>query len=268
MAFGTSKSMAEQADGEIDLKPFINFLIVMIPVLMLSADYASMAIINMKLPENRGSQTNSAVTERVEEENEGKLLLTMIVTDSVVTIMARGGMMPSLFYAEYHDYIAKDDRTNKVEFKLDPRDPTKRPMNPKTNKPFSTGERSDIRLYLTDENTNLIRCLYTKDGKMVTDGNGQIVTAVKPGETVYIVDNPRRPFVVQAADDLILKNLSAYDEMLNRLLQIRERFKDAADINDIIISAENQVAYDKVVQLMDIARSANFINLSIAKLRS
>jgi biopolymer transport protein ExbD len=55
--------------------------------------------------------------------------------------------------------------------------------------------------------------------------------------------------------------------MKNRLMKIKERYREARDGDDIIIAAENQVAYDKIVQLMDVARMADFPNISIAKLR-
>jgi biopolymer transport protein ExbD len=61
--------------------------------------------------------------------------------------------------------------------------------------------------------------------------------------------------------------LLAYDEMKNRLMKIKDRYREARDGEDIIIAAENQVAYDKIVQLMDVARAADFPNISIAKLR-
>ena len=102
---------------------------------------------------------------------------------------------------------------------------------------------------------------------MVTDENGSALQSVSPGQTVFVVKNPRTEMVIQDPSVLKLQELSAYDEMKNRLLKIKERYPDAGDANDIIIASENQVAYDKIVQLMDIARSADFPNISIAKLR-
>jgi biopolymer transport protein ExbD len=56
--------------------------------------------------------------------------------------------------------------------------------------------------------------------------------------------------------------------MKNRLMKIKQRYADVPDANDIILAAENQVAYDKIVQLMDVARAAEFPNIAISKLRS
>ena len=194
--------------------------------------------------------------------------MTMIVTDSVVTIGAQGGFMPSLFYKEYHKYVAKDDQTVQVTVEFDPSNPTKPVINPRTGKPFKLNERSEILLYTTDENHNTLECLYTKDGEMLTDATFAPIKSVNVGDTVYLLRNPRTMIIVKNTADYKLQPLIAYDEMKNRLMKIKERFKEAEDNNDIIIAAENQVAYDKIVQLMDVARDAEFGNISIAKLRS
>jgi len=46
-------------DDSINLMPFINFLVVLIPVLMLSAEFQAINILSTKLPKNAGTQTDS-----------------------------------------------------------------------------------------------------------------------------------------------------------------------------------------------------------------
>jgi biopolymer transport protein ExbD len=265
------KMIAEGGGGHdlsIDLKPFINFLVVLIPVLMLSAEFAKISIINLKLPEGRGSQTDSAVKDAPLQDDSEKLLLTMIVTDSVVTIGAKGGFLPSLFYTEYHKYVWAEDHRVVKEIHVDAKNPNAPVINPQTNKPFKLGERSEIKLYVTDENGKVMECMYTKENALLTDGLGMPVQKAVPGDTVWILANPRRQLVVQSPDDVRLQPLQAYDEMKNRLMRIKEKYRESADADDIIIAAENQVAYDKIIQLMDVARDAEFPNIAIAKLRS
>ena len=43
------KAVADSEDISIDLKPFINFLVVLIPVLMLSAEFAKISVINLMM---------------------------------------------------------------------------------------------------------------------------------------------------------------------------------------------------------------------------
>jgi biopolymer transport protein ExbD len=63
MGFFKRESMTGKGGGHgdnIDLKPFINYLVVLVPVLMLSSEFAKISIINLKLPEGRGSNVAQA----------------------------------------------------------------------------------------------------------------------------------------------------------------------------------------------------------------
>jgi biopolymer transport protein ExbD len=248
---------------EMDLKCFMNLMVVLIPMLLISAEFAKVAIIDIKLPEARGSQTNTAVTEQPQEDKSEKLLLTAIITDSVVTLGAKGGFMPSLFYKEYHRYLTKDNYDTLIEYT-----PGKQPTNPRTGKEFTVHERYEIYLYTTDENRTIQKSLYTKFGEMLTDAEGIPIQKANAGDTVFALTNPRRRIIVKNPDEEFeSKPLSAYDELKNRLMKVKERYREAVDADDIIIAAENEVIYDKIVQIMDAARTAEFPNISIAKLR-
>lgn len=257
------KKKRVMASSDMDLKPFMNLMVVLIPMLLVSAEFAKVAIIDIKLPEARGSQTKQAVTQQPTEDKSNKLLLTAIITDSVVTLGAKGGFMPSLFYREFHRYVAKDDQTEfTVEFK-----PGETPKHPKTGRDMQIYERYDIYLHTCDENRNILNRLYTKHGEMVTNSSGEPIEKVNVGDTVYALTNPRRVIVVNDPAEFESRPLSAYDELQNRLMKIKERYREAEDADDIIIAAENEVMYDKIVQIMDKARAAEFPNISIAKLR-
>jgi len=253
-----------QTAAEMDLKPFMNLMVVLIPMLLLSAEFAKVAIIDIKLPENRGSQTKATVKEAPTEDKSNKLLLTAIITDSVVTLGAKGGFMPSLYYREFHKYIARDDQTEfTVEYKQG-----EMPKHPRTGREMTIYERFDILLYVCDENRNVLKRLYTKFGEMLTNATGESLESVNVGDTVFALTNPRRMIIVSNPAEFELKELSAYDELQNRLMKIKERYREADDADDIIIAAENYVIYDKIIQIMDKAREAEYPNISIAKLRS
>lgn len=256
----------EWGQAEMDLKPFMNLMVVLIPMLLLSAEFAKIAVIDIKLPEARGSQTQAKVTKAPKQEESNKLLLTAIITDSVVTLGAKGGFLPSVYYQEFHHYIAKDDQAD-FTVKYDPGNPDP-PNHPRSGRPMEIYERYDIFLYAcNDDYTEMIKCLYTEFGEMVTDAESLPITSVDAGDTVYALTNPRRQIVVIDPAEYELKPLSVYDELKNRLMKVKERFKEADDADDVIIAAENQVMYDKIIQIMDTARSADFPNISIAKLR-
>jgi biopolymer transport protein ExbD len=252
------------SESEIDLKPFMNVIVVLIPMLLMSAEFAKISIIDIKLPESRGSSTQVKQTVAPEEDKSNKLLLTAIITDSVVTLGAKGGFLPSLFYREFHKYIAKDDHTEfTVEYKA-----KEKVYHPKTHREMTIYERYDIFLYVADENRKMLQTLYTKTtNMMLTDAAGNPVNSVKAGDTVFALTTPRMQMIVRDPSEFVSQPMSAYDELKNRLMKIKERYKEADDGNDIIIAAENQIIYDKIVQIMDAARGAEFPNISIAKLR-
>jgi biopolymer transport protein ExbD len=263
----SSKIKKNREANELDLTPFMNLIVTLIPLLLMSAEFAKISVIDIKLPEGRGSQTKAAVKQPPKEEEDAKLLLTAIVTDSVVTLGAKGGFLPSLFYQEYHRYVARDDHAE-FTVKYDPH-AASLPKHPVSGREMTVHERYDILLYACDETfQQIIKCLYTPFEEMVTDVDGNPVTAVNIGDSVFALSNPRRLIVVQNPSEFELKPLSVYDELKNRLLKIKERFRDADDGEDIIIAAENEVLYDKIIQIMDAAKLADFPNISIAKLRS
>lgn len=246
------------------MKPFINFMIILATALIVCVEFSKIAYINLKLPEGRGSNVQQAQTDRPMEDKSNKLLLTAIVTDSVVTLGAKGGFMPSMYYKEIHRYVDKvDGEEVTVNYKNG-----EVVKNPKTGRELSVYERQDIFLYVVDTTYNLMNCLYTEKGKLITNAEGVPKQSVSVGDTVYTVTNPRQVLVVSNPGMFVSRPLSAYDELKNRLMRVRERYPDADDAEDIIIAAENEVIYDKIVQLMDTAREAGYPNIAIAKLRS
>jgi biopolymer transport protein ExbD len=205
-----------------------------------------------------------------QKEEDNKLLLTAIITDSVVTLGAKGGFLPSVFYQEYHRYVDKENKAIDFTVKFDPK-ATEPPKHPQTGRAMEIYERYDIYLYACpDDYSEVIKALYnSQSGKLCTDAESvPIKEMVNVGDTIYELTNPRKLVVVQDPAEYVIKELSVYDELQNKLMKVKERFKDAEDADDIIIAAENQVMYDKIIQIMDAARQADFPNISIAKLRS
>jgi len=121
---------------------------------------------------------------------------------------------------------------------------------------------------VTDTLGEVIECMYDKKGVLVTGFEGFPLEKVSAADTVYTVEYPRRVVIVKDPSEFTRQPLSAYDELKNRLLKVKERFTMVEDPEDIIIAAENEVLYDKIIQIMDVAREAGFPNAAIAKLRS
>jgi len=249
---------------DVDLKVFMNLMVVLIPMLIVSAEFASVSVIDIKLPDG-GSQTVRENPDQPERDN--RLRLTAIITDSVVTLGAKGGFLPSLFYQEFHRYVTRDEY--KLDTLIEYVPGGGMPRHPYTGRELTIFERFEIYLYAIDpENRNVIKSMYTRFGEMLTDVDGNPVNSVNAGDTVFALTNPRRRIVVTNPGEFVSRPLSAYDELQNRLMKVKERYRDAEDGEDITIAAENEVIYDKIIQIMDAARQAEFPNISISKLRA
>jgi tetratricopeptide (TPR) repeat protein len=197
--------------------------------------------------------------------------LVAIMTDSVVTFGARGGFLPSLYYREFHGYETKDGASITV-----PRG--EQPVHPVTGRRLTVQERRNVFLYVVEPpdrgaKTEIIKVLYTLSGEMVTDTDGNAVESmrrsIQAGDTVFALANPRRIIIVtDPLAQFYSKPLSVYDEALNRLMKLKDRYGDAIDADDIIIAAEDEVIELKIARLAKIARQAGYANVSRARLRN
>jgi len=297
---------------ELDLTIFMALMVCLIPILLASAEFARIAIIDITLPKGRGSQTQTTqATKPPEEEN--KLVLTVLISDSALTIGAANGFLPSIFYKEFHDYRSMANGAVLLNVEYFPEKLNREtmmyenmPINPISGLPFTKQDREEIRLiaYVTDDNLNFLHPdsgyysipernaagYIIRDGNdLITEENGDAVKELRVGETKFALSTQfstsvlairdaseiddtteiqaRHKIVIDNPDHFEKRELSAYDYLKSYLVQIRERYQDVDDRNDLIIAAENQIIYDKIVQIMDMARSANLPNISIAKLR-
>jgi len=210
--------------------------------------------------------------------------------------------LPSIFYKEFHDYTSKINgfQLKGVEYhpeKLDRKtmEYADMPVNEKLGQPFTKQEREEIELvaWETDDNlkfTNSIKGWYSiKENDLITEENGDVVKDLRVGDIKYALLTrfsssvlavresgeeedtteivARSPQKIEDLANYELRDVSAYDYLKSYLVQIRERYKDVEDRNDLIIAAEDQIIYDKIIQIMDVARGSNLPNISIAKLR-
>lgn len=288
---------------EMDLKPFMNLMVVLIPLLLASAEFAKIATIEMQLPVNRGSQTNAKQQDKPEEEP-NLLLLTCVVSDSALTIMAKNGILPSIYYKEYHDYVSKEtgESAKMVEYyptKLNPETMEYSALPKKANgENFSIHDREEIHLMAwdTDDNNNYsvpLRGWYnTETQELLTLQSGEILrkqptkgkqyyallTRMSPpdqsdpeldslGNEIKKELEVRRLVTIDGTENFEERDLSAYDVVKSLLVKIREKYVDAEDRNSLIVSARDHVVYDKIIQVMDASRRANLTNISISPLR-
>jgi biopolymer transport protein ExbD len=263
----TGDKKREEAPGDrdsaIDLKPFINFLIVLIPVLMLSAEFAQISTITFNTSPS-GGQTDSTSTVQSEQ---NKVRLTVFVTESTMTIGSNNGFLPSRYYKEVHSFTGKDNKMDQKLVEIDPANPQEAVR--KGGIDMKRYKSHEILLFCRDRETNEVaRALYSKNNNwLLVNSKMTPVTSLAGKDSIYYYERFDRRIPLRPADPVELRPLSAYDDLRCSLMKIQSRNESGPESKDIIIAATNKVVYDKIIQIMDVAREAGFTNVGISKLR-
>ncbi len=269
------KRGASAESAELELTPMMNLFSNLIPFLLLTASFASIKILDVRLPEVNMVQQQKQVKDK---DDEG-LLLTVFITDEGVTLGAKGAMLPTTYVREYHkydyhfplgaatkkQYLHKVTKTNKKELPACPEDPSRR---------LTLFEREEIILFAVDRqsesDTGKIM-MSVKNGfdETMMYSNGAIFDRLPSvGDTLYVLSlaGNRRMEVVNNPNDYVLKELTLYDQLASRLLRIRGTYPDVPDAGEIKIVAEDDVVFDKIIHIMDVCRDFGFPKISLAKL--
>jgi len=139
-----------------------------------------------------------------------------------------------------------------------------------------TRPTEEVEADLYRDPKRMLRSVYNANDSAYLDGNNQFFTSrglLKPGMVVQTLrESSARKLGPTAGPGMDEYNStyedyrSAYDELAKVLVGIHNRFIDMADADNIIVLADDDVAFDKVIQVMDAAREAGFWNIQLAKL--
>ncbi len=77
---------------------------------------------------------------------------------------------------------------------------------------------------------------------------------------------PNSARTLKPGDKTMIYPLSAYDLIAKDLIAIHTQFIDLDDVDNIIIVANDDSQFDKIIQLMDRAKEAGFSKINLAKL--
>ena len=252
------KPATDSSHGDIDLKPFINFLVVLIPVLMLSAEFSKTTVHKLDVNQEGSSPQIRDTFNITPVEN--RLKLTLLITDTSLTVGTNYGFLPSLNYKEYSSYVQKKDRKNITIVANDS----------KENAAYKTSDfdKSEFILYSLNESNSCDSAYYYKE-KLVIDNTIKPMRRGSDETAISLLDDPGKKIINFKKEELKYKPLSMYDNLQCALLQLHERYSsNAIDGNSIVIASENKVVYDKIIQLIDVSKASGFTDISISKLRS
>ena len=254
-------SKSQLNNEEIDLKPFMNLMVVLIPLLLVTSEFSKIAIVDLKPAANRGSGTNIDSTRQ--NVTTHKLLLTAIVTDSTLTLGAKGNFLNSFYYREFNEHIISDYYPDR-----EPAQKQKANIHQsKTVGNVVVNKRDETILLVTDETGTVLQRLYTGCGRLLVGKEVIPLQTVLQGDMVYTLCNPVLMHAVKDPSQFVLKPLSVYDELKRTLIKVKDRYRDADDSDELTLAVENSVNFDKIVQIIDAARAADYPDISISRLR-
>jgi hypothetical protein len=251
---------------ELDLLPVMSLFSILVTIVISMATFEKLGILELWLPE-RGP----AVANNNPEPDPSLLNLTVIITNKGITIGAAGGFQPTVYYQEEVEYRSRSDQ--KVFRKVWV--PGEKVFSPSDKKEMGPQERETIMLNVLTKKDSSDPGTYSygvvnMEGDYLLDTAGNWITEIPNVGGLYRVVGVETPIRLDAATRAMLKveKLSAYQEIskvlenIHRLYSQRDPLPE--DVDDVVILADGEIIYDKVIQLMDAAKSAGFDRVSLS----
>jgi len=277
---------------EPDMLPIMSLMTILIPVLLTMIAFQKLAIVEINMPER------SDVAQETEPppQDDQALNLTVALSKGYVEIWARGGSLPKVFFKEMWTFRCKSDGDtityDPSTFEYDEaglvKDPPKCQDGTVLDAEKFKYSIETIDLWTLDRQTEedpgtVMMSVYSKSDSAYLNSENDFITSlseVRPGATVATLteSSSRRLACGQSApgvEDMCtsegkpavtLKPRSAYDELAKSLITIRNRFIDSPDADNIIVIANDDTAFDKIISIIDRARDAGFPKIQLAVL--
>jgi hypothetical protein len=251
---------------ELDLIPVMNLFSILVVTVITMAQFEKLGVLELWLPE-RGQQ-------KAEQDNQvdpGLLNLTVIITSKGVTIGAGGGFQPTIYYQEEVEYRSRSDQ--KVFRKVYVAgEEVKSPTDGKVMTPY---ERETIMLNSVVKKDSLDPGTYQyaaidPEGNAIMDTAGNWYATVPANGALYRVVGDETVHHMDPRNSAFCKveKLSAYQEVAKTLEKIHMLYSQRdplpPDVDDVVILADENVIYDKVIQMMDACKSAGFDRVALS----
>ena len=283
---------------EPDLLPAMGLFTILIPMLLSMAAFSKLATVDVALPE-RSVMSNESPEQ---EPDQQALNLSLAITPEYLVIGARGGFQPNVYYKEMWTFRCKSDAKlithspSEVKAAVESGHGPKCQDGSEMDKDKYLYEIESIDLWAIHKESEedpgkIIWAVYSNTGtpdepvadSVYLDGVGNILMAmgdgpggaakpaalVKPsaGQQVQTLgEGSLKAIKPEVASKMIVAPLSAYDLIAKDLNALHELFKELDDGDNVIIVANDDTQFDKIIQLMDRANAAGFVKINLAKL--
>lgn len=280
---------------EPDLLPAMGLFTILIPMLLSMTAFQKLAIVEVNLPERNAM----VMDDTPPEPDQQALNLSLAVTSDYLVIGARGGFQPNVYFKEMWTFRCKSDAKlithapEDVKAAVDAGHGPKCQDGSEMDKEKYLYEIENIELWAINKESEedpgrVIWALYSSQGENQPDsayldgtnnflalpGEGPLgltppPALKKPSAGVRLstlAENSERSLKPDAAASNIIHALSAYDLIAKDLIAIHTQFIDLEDVDNIIIVANDDTQFDKIIQLMDRAKESGFTKINLAKL--
>lgn len=251
---------------DLDLLPIMNLFSILIPFMLSVAVFERIGILELNLPER--SMTENTAPADIDD---GLLNLSVIVTGNKITVGAAAGFQPDIYYQEEVQYRSKSDKQvfRKVYLKGE------QVHSPSDRKLMTPSEKDVIFLHAVAKKDSADPGAFSTvavnvDGDALLDQQGNWFTRLPNAGEAYrlIGDEAMRKMDAGTLTYCKLERLSAYQELAKQLEQIHRLYSARedvpTDVDNVIILAQDDVIYDKIIQVMDAAKSAGYTNVSLS----
>ena len=282
---------------EPDLLPAMGLFTILIPMLLTMTAFSKLAIVEVNLPERSQMIMDNDVPPPPDEQ---ALNLSLAIANNYLVIGARGGFQPNVYFKEMWTFRCKSD-AKLVTYSAED---VKKVVESGRGPACKDGSEMDKEKYLYDieaielwaiqkeseeDAGRVIWAAYKNDGSSeeahadsaYVDGANNFLSlpgegvggltpppalkAPNPGTAVATLQ-PNSARTLKPGDKSMIYPLSAYDLIAKDLIAIHTQFIDLDDVDNIIIVANDDTQFDKIIQLMDRAKEAGFSKINLAKL--
>jgi hypothetical protein len=210
-----------------DMTIFMNLMIVLVPLLLATAQFSQISILDLK------SSVFGSGGSGIEKDLTEKLKLSLLVSDSTLTIASDHSVFPSFAY-----------------------------------KVVSGEKYESSTLIAINKNGEEIYGWYSKDNQLFLNIGGEPAKSANLGDTLYLERGGMLPFVVGSDTQLENKLVQVTHLVSLHLREIYRTYPNVEDRGELTVGSEDEVLYDYLVQLMDAATVGGYEKLAFAKIKS
>jgi len=275
------KVKVKRVDPELDLLPIMNLFSILIPFLLSVAVFQKMAVIDINMP-----LQSMAQPEDTPPPEDDMLNLTVTITSTGMQIASKNGFFPKIYAKEMRDYQCEGEEGFT---RVDPSSIAEGQsimcldgVTPATNKELQnilmvavnkTSEEDPGTMMKTVVNAN--DSVYINSNMSIMAGTGydysifvkDMAELQQPGKIVSTLAlNSGRKVNPKLISEAKAESLSAYDVLARILGEMHEKFAEMEDGDKVILLSDDDVVYDKVIAVMDVAREAGFFQVQLAKM--